>query len=423
MSHPLPQPAAPEHVTAPVPAWLPLLLAAACGLIVANIYYAQPLIGPISHSLGLSPQGAGLIVTLTQLGYGAGLLLIVPLGDLIENRRLVLGIMGLGTLALVAAGLSTHALPFLAAALCIGLGSVAVQVLVPYAAHLAPPEARGRMVGNVMSGLMLGVMLARPAASFITDALSWHAVFALSAALMVGLALVLRVALPPRHPRSGLGYGALLSSMAHLARHTPVLQRRSLYHACLFGAFSLFWTAVPLQLTQVFHLSQTGIALFALAGVAGAISAPIAGRIADRGWTQPATGLAMLTVIASFLLTRLGQPGSLASLGLFVAAAILVDFGVVLNLVLGQRAIFSLGGEYRNRLNGLYMATFFVGGALASGLGGWAFARGGWPLAAWCGAALPVIALLYFATERTGVRRATGPSLARQAEPELDSAP
>ncbi|HTR17122.1 MAG TPA: MFS transporter, partial [Acetobacteraceae bacterium] len=315
---------------------------------------------------------------------------------------------GLGTLALVGAGLSTHALPFLIAALCIGLGSVAVQVLVPYAAHLAPPAARGRMVGNVMSGLMFGVMLARPAASFITDALSWHAVFRISAALMVGLALVLRVALPPRHPQSGLSYGALLASMAQLARHTPVLQRRALYHACLFGAFSLFWTTVPLELTRTFHLSQTGIALFALAGVAGAISAPIAGRVADRGWTRPATGLAMLTVAAAFLLTRLGQPGSIASLSLFVAAAILLDFGVVANLVLGQRAIFSLGEEYRNRLNGLYMATFFGGGALGSALGGWAFAQGGWPLAAWFGVSLPVLALLYFATERAGTPSGDG---------------
>jgi len=378
---------------------LVLLLAIACGLIVANIYYPQPLAGPISAALGLSPQAAGLIVTMTQAGYGIGLLFIVPLGDLFENRKLVLCIISLGALALAGAAASTHALAFLVAAFFIGLGSVAVQVLVPYAAHLAPEAIRGRVVGNVMSGLMLGIMLARPAASFITAASSWHAVFILSALLMVGLALVLRVSLPTRQPPPGPSYAGLLSSMSGLARHTPVLQRRTLYHTFLFAAFSLFWTAVPLQLSKVFHLSQTGIAWFALAGVAGAVSAPIAGRLADRGWSRPATGLAMLSVAAAFLLTRVFHPGSVAALAALVAAAILLDFGVTANLVLGQRSLFMLGAAFRSRLNGIHMATFFVGGAIGSAVGGWTFARDGWPMTAWAGFSLPVLALLAYATE------------------------
>ncbi|MDE1173520.1 MAG: MFS transporter [Parvibaculaceae bacterium] len=376
------------------------LLATACGLIVANIYYAQPLIGPISRSLGLSPQAAGLIVTMTQMGYGAGLLLIVPLGDLFENRRLVITIVLGGALALMAAALSTHALPFLTAALFIGLGSVAVQVLVPYAAHLAPDAVRGRVVGTVMSGLMLGIMLSRPVASFITHVLSWHAVFMISSAMMVALVAVLRFALPPRQPAHVLSYGALLASMGGLVRHTPVLRRRALYHAGMFGAFSLFWTAVPLFLTETFHLSQVGIALFALAGVAGAIAAPIAGHVADRGWTKPATGLAMLAGALAFLISRFALSGSNVGLGILVAAAILLDFGITANLVLGQRAIYALGAELRGRLNGLYMAIFFVGGAVGSALGGWAYAHGGWPLTAWAGLALPVLAFAYYLTER-----------------------
>ncbi len=387
------------QAAAAIPAWLTLLLAAACGLIVANIYYAQPLAGPISASLGMSAQAAGLVVTMTQVGYGAGLLLIVPLGDLVENRRLVLAMVGVSAAALLAAALSSHAAPFLAAALVVGLGSVAVQILVPYASHLAPEAMRGRVVGNIMSGLMLGIMLARPAASFVTAALSWHAVFFLSAAVMVALAGVLRAALPVRRPAPGLGYAALLASMAGLVRHTPVLRRRALYQACLFGAFSLFWTTAPLLLAQSYQLTQTGIAWFALAGVAGAVSAPIAGRVADRGWTRPATGLAMALVAASFVLMRLGHAGSAASLAVLVAAAILLDFGVTANLVLGQRAIYALGAEFRARLNGLFMATFFMGGALGSAAGGWALAHGGWPLVCWAGLALPVVALLYYATE------------------------
>ena len=380
---------------------LTFVLAAACGMVAANIYYAQPLIAPISAALGLSHAAAGLIVTMTQIGYGVGLLFIVPLGDLVENRALICSVITLGAAALLAAAFATHALPFLIAALFIGLGSVAVQIIIPYAAHLAPEAIRGRVVGNVSTGLMLGIMLARPVSSFIAQMASWHAVFFVSAGAMVLLALMLRLALPPRQPASTLSYRRLLASMAHLARSTPVLQRRSLYQACLFAAFSLFWTTVPLLLAgPAFHLSQGGIALFALAGAAGAIASPIAGRMADRGWTQPATALAMLAVACAFLITHLGAPGSPFALAALVVAGILLDFGVTTNLVLGQRAIFGLGAEYRSRFNGLYMATFFAGGAIGSAFGGLAFAHGGWLLASLLGFALPVAALLCFMTER-----------------------
>jgi predicted MFS family arabinose efflux permease len=381
--------------------WLTFLLAAACGLTAANIYYAQPLAGPISAALGLSAEATGLIVTLTQIGYGLGLLLIVPLGDLIENRRLTLVLLAIATLALLGAGLSTQPLPFLLSALGIGIGTVAVQVLVPYAAHLAPEAARGRVVGNVMSGLMLGIMLARPVASFITQISSWHIVFYASAATMLLLAAVLARTLPARMPAGRLRYSELLASMGKLVRTTPVLRRRALYHAGLFAAFSLFWTTTPLLLAgSEFGLSQGEIALFALAGVAGAIAAPITGRVADRGWSRPATGCAMLAVAVAFLMTHIAEPGSHWALGLLVAAAILLDFGVSANMTLGQRAIFGLGADVRARLNGLYMTTFFLGGAIGSALGGWAYAHGGWMLASRIGFALPVLALGYFATER-----------------------
>jgi len=378
-----------------------VFLATACGLIVANIYYAQPLAGPITAALGLSPHATGLIVTMTQIGYGAGLLLLVPLGDLIENRRLILWMIGVATLGLVGGALSPQAGPFLIASLLIGLGSVAAQVLVPYASHLAPEAVRGRVVGNVMSGLMLGIMLARPISSVIAQLSSWRVVFWASAGAMVALALVLRRGLPPREPASKLRYTELLASMARVAATTPILQRRALYHAGMFGAFSLFWTTTPLLLAgPEFHLSQGGIALFALAGVSGAIAAPIAGRLADRGWTRPATALSMLAAGGAFLITHLAPHGTPIALGLLVAAAVLLDFGVSANLTLGQRAIFALGAELRSRLNGLYMATFFIGGAIGSAVGGWAYAQGGWALASWIGFALPVAALVYACTER-----------------------
>lgn len=383
----------------PMPAWITWLLAIACGLIVANIYYAQPLIGPISASLHLSPQAAGVIVTMTQVGYGLGLLFLVPLGDLFENRRLILSILTLDIVALLAAGLAVQPTLFLGAALLIGFGSVAVQILVPYAVHLSPEALRGRAVGNVMSGLMLGIMLARPVASLVTQVSSWHVIFLASAVVMVVLGLVLRRALPQRVPTPRPRYRELLASMWHLALTTPVLRRRALYQACLFASFSVFWTVTPLWLASpAFGLSQGGIAIFALLGVAGAIAAPLAGRMADRGWTRAGTFTAIIAVGSAFVLTRIGTPH--ASLAMLVLSAFVIDFGVSANLVLGQRAIFSLHAGHRSRLNGLFMATFFLGGATGSALGGWAYARGGWSLASWIGVALAGVALLYFLTER-----------------------
>ncbi len=382
-----------------MPTWLALLLATACGLIAANIYYAQPLVGPISAALQLSPRAAGLIATMAQVGYGVGLLLVVPLCDLFENRRLVVFVLCVAVLGLLGASASTNAPAYLVAATFIGLGSVAVQILVPYAAHLAPDAARGRVVGNVMGGLMLGIMLARPAASLITEALSWRAVFVISSALMASLVAVLWVTLPPRQPAPGLSYGSLLASMARLLRHTPILRRRAMYQACLFGTFSLFWTAVPLQLASRYHLSQNGIALFALVGVTGAVAAPLAGRMADRGWSKPVTALAMSSVGAALLLGFLGSSASRPGLLVLAFAAILLDFGVATNGVIGQRAIYALNAAARGRLNGLYMATFFGGGAIGSALGGWSYAEGGWPLTMAVGLPLPVLALAYFLTE------------------------
>ncbi|MFL6673405.1 MAG: MFS transporter [Massilia sp.] len=393
-----------ERTTAVVPhmpTWLMMLIASACGLIVANIYYAQPLLGLISHSVGLQPGAAGLVVTLTQVGYGAGLLLVVPMGDLLENRRLVLGLLVLLVCALGISLLASQPAAFLGASLLIGFAAVAVQVLVPYASHMAPEAVRGRVVGNVMSGLMLGIMLARPVASVVTHLWSWQAVYGMSAVLMLVLGCVLRALMPPRAPLAKTSYGALLGSLGGIFARYAVLRRRALYQAGMFGAFSVFWTVTPLLLSSpAFGLTQKGIALFALVGVAGAIAAPIAGRVADHGWTRQASAFCMLLAIVSFAMTLLAPAGSTLALGLLVVAAVLLDFGVSGNLVLGQRAIYGLDPELRSRVNGLYMATFFLGGAAGSALGAWSYAHWGWGAAAIVGMCMPTAALLYFATER-----------------------
>ena len=382
----------------PLPAWMVVLLASACGLIAANLYYAQPLIGMIAPALALDEVYASLIVTLTQLGYCAGLVLLVPLGDLVENRRLVLLAVGGAAGALVLASVAPSAPWFLLASLSIGLGSVAVQMLVPIAAHLAPDATRGRVVGNVMSGLLLGIMLARPVSSMLAGSFGWRVVFAGSAIMMVVLAGVLWRLLPRRMPPARVSYGALIGSLWTLLLATPLLRRRAAYQAALFASFSLYWTAVPLLLAgPVYGFTPRGIALFALAGAAGAVAAPIAGRLADRGFTRIATGVALAMVALAFVLAWAGGTGALVPL---LLGGIVLDLGVQANLVLGQRAIYALGAQTRSRMNGLYMAIFFAGGAVGSAVASVALHRGGWPVVAALGGAFPLVALLAHLMER-----------------------
>jgi predicted MFS family arabinose efflux permease len=387
-----------------------LLLAAATGMIVANLYYAQTLVGPISAATGLSAQAAGLIVTLTQIGYALGLLFVVPLGDVLENRRLIVTALLVNAVALMVAAFSTSGWVFLAAALAIGLGSVAAQIVVPFAAHMSKESTRGQTVGKVVSGLLLGIMLARPAASLIADYSNWHVVFGAASVLMVVLAAVLRKQLPQRMPTAPQPYAKLIASMWTLFATTPLLRQRGAYHAGLFGAFSLFWTVTPMVLAgPQFHLSLTGIAIFALVGMAGAVASPIAGRLADAGHTLPATAVALGLGVIGFALPLIAPGSRNVALAMLVLASIVLDMGVAANLVLGQRAIFGLGAEVRSRLNGIYFALFFAGGAAGSALGGWVYASYGWHAALLTGMAFPGLALVYWLNElaqHTAARRA-----------------
>jgi predicted MFS family arabinose efflux permease len=212
---------------------------------------------------------------------------------------------------------------------------------------------------------------------------------------------VLGRTLAPRRPAPGLGYGALLASMGRLMAATPALRRRALYQAAMFGAFSVFWTASPLLLLGPdYGLRQSQVALFALVGAAGAVAAPLTGRWADRGWVRVGTLAALATGCAAFLLSRLAPAHSMAGVAWLAVCGVALDFAVSANLVFGQRVIYGLSAEHRSRMNGLFMATFFCGGAIASAAAGWAYASGGWGLTSWLGAALPALALAYFATER-----------------------
>ncbi len=380
-----------------VPRSLILLLAFAGGLVVANIYYVQPLVGLFSRMFGVPLSSAGLFVTVTQLGYAAGLVLVVPLSDIAENRRLILAMLALLIAALVGIVFAPDAAVFLAASLVVGLAATLVQVIVPFAGHLAPDATRGRVVGSVVSGLLFGIMLSRPAASFFAHFLGPRSIFVASAVAVVLLMMLLAARLPTRRPR-GMTYGRALASLGPLLAHTPVLHRRGAYHAAMFGAFSLFWTAVPLLLEGPrFGFDQVGIGLFALVGAGGALISPYAGRAADAGHTKRLTGVALAAGAASFGLAILG--GLWASWPLLVVAGLVLDMATAVNLVTGQREIFTLPPDSRGRLNGLFLALFFLGGAFGSYAAGLAFGVGGWTLVCLVGAIMPLLALAYFAFE------------------------
>ncbi|RJX83599.1 MFS transporter [Pseudomonas sp. LS-2] len=372
---------------------LAVLFAFCCGAIVANIYYAQPIIGLIAPDIGLSSTLASFIVSLTQIGYALGLFFLVPLGDLLENRKLMITTTGVAILSLLGAAFAQTPNLFLLASLLVGFSSVAVQILIPLAAHLAPEESRGRVVGSIMGGLLLGILLARPASSLIADHFGWRAVFGTAAVVMLVISGVLATTIPKHQPAHSATYGQLLKSLWTLLRKQPVLRQRAFYQACMFATFSLFWTAVPLELARNYGLSQSQIALFALVGAIGAIAAPIAGRLADAGHTQVASLCAMLVAALSFLPSLITP--AFAVIGMAVTGIVL-DFCVQMNMVLGQRSVYALDAKSRSRLNALYMTSIFIGGAIGSVIASALYDHGGWIWIVIAGSVFPLFALLAF---------------------------
>ena len=370
-----------------------MLFAFCCGAIVANIYYAQPIIELIAPDIGLTPAMASLIVSLTQIGYALGLFFLVPLGDLLENRKLMISTTVLAIASLLGAAFIQQPNLFLLVSLLIGFSSVSVQILIPLAAHLAPAESRGRVVGSIMGGLLLGILLARPVSSVVADHFGWRSMFMAAAGLMAFISVVLLITIPKRQPDHSATYGQLLRSLGTLLRKQPVLRQRAFYQGGMFATFSLFWTAAPLELARNHGLSQSEIALFALVGALGAIAAPIAGRLADAGHTHRASLLAMLFAALSFLPAFVHPLYSV--IGLAVTGVVL-DFCVQMNMVLGQRAIYALDANSRSRLNALYMTSIFIGGAFGSAIASSVYEHGGWLGVMLVGSAFPLVALLRF---------------------------
>ncbi len=351
------------------------ILAVASGLTVANLYWAQPLLDSIAHTFNASTTTAGLIVTLTQLGYAAGLVMLVPLGDVLERRRLIVSVLLVAVISLIAAAVSSSIFIFFAASLAIGFTSVVAQILVPFSATLAPDHERGKVVGQVMSGLLLGILLARTLSGFISAYEGWRAVFWIASIVILILSLILLSALPSYKTKIELTYKQLLKSVWNLFKTEPLLRKRSLYGALVFANFSVLWTSLTFLLAHPpYNYNDAIIGLFGLVGASGATSATVAGRLADKGHTNAATGFFLSSILISFILMAMGE----TMLVPLIAGIIVLDLGVQGTHILNQSEIYKLSPEARSRLTTAYMTSFFIGGSIGSLTSAAAFGTYGW---------------------------------------------
>ncbi|SMG01248.1 MFS transporter [Burkholderia singularis] len=352
-----------------------LLLAIIAGVCVANIYYNQPLLDSFRLSFPGDAAWIGVVPTATQLGYATGMFVLAPLGDRFDRRTLMLvQIAGL-SLALVAAATAPTLAVLAAASLAIGILATVTQQAVPFAAEIARPAERGQAVGTVMSGLLLGILLARTAAGFVAEYFGWRAVFGASVAALAALAAVIAMRLPRSTPTSTLPYGKLLASMWQLARELRGLREASATGAAIFAAFSAFWPALTLLLAGApFHLGPQAAGLFGIVGACGALAAPYAGRFADKRGPRAIVTLAIALVAISFVIFALSG----TSLVGLVIGVIVLDIGVQAAQISNQSRIYALKPEARSRVNTVYMVCYFVGGAIGSWAGVTAWRATGW---------------------------------------------
>ena len=344
---------------------LVLLMATATGIAVAGNYYAQPLLHTIAAEFGLTQASAGAIVTTAQLSYGLGLILLVPLADILERRRLIFIMLMLASVGLIISGFAPS-LPWLLFGTALtGLSSVVAQVLVPFAATLAAPEQRGRVIGILMGGLLLGILLARVVSGGLSTLVNWRFVYWMAALAMFIVAIAMTRALPRYRADSVMSYKQLLISVVVLFVEEPILRHRALLGLISFSLFSMFWTPLSFLLSKPpYDYSDAVIGLFGLAGAAGVMAASWAGRFADAGKGELGTRLGLLALLLSWIPLYFGQVSLIA----LFAGVLLLDLAVQLVHVSNQNVIYALRSEIRNRLNAGYMTCYFIGGALGSWL-------------------------------------------------------
>ncbi|MEU4231630.1 MFS transporter [Nonomuraea sp. NPDC026600] len=388
-----------------------LLMSTATGLAVAGNYFAQPLLDLIGRELGVGPSSAALVVTAAQSGYALGLILLVPLGDLVERRRLAVSLYAATAVLLLVSASAANGMVLLASTALTALTSVGAQVVVPFAATLADPAERGRVVGTVMTGLMLGLLLARTASGVLSELGGWRTIYWVHAVLMAVMAVLLRVFLPRlggdgRH----LSYLGLLRSTVAMFRYEPLLRWRSGIGALSLASFSVLWTALTFLLARSpYGWSESAIGLFGLVGVVGALTATVAGRLADRGHVQRVTGGGTVLLLLSWSAIAAGA----RSLVWLLVGVIVLDLAHQALLNSSQNVLYVLRPEARNRINSAFMTSLFLGGAVGSALTSVVWVNGGWSGVCVLGAILSAGTVVLWVLERVTVNRAARKPLVR----------
>jgi predicted MFS family arabinose efflux permease len=384
-----------QDSAAPLASFLVALLATCSGVSVANVYYAQPLLDMLAEQFRIDRAAIGGVIAATQIGCALALLFVVPLGDLVNRKRLLCVQLALLVAALAGVGLATTPSALMIAMLAIGLlGTAMTQGLIAQAATLASEHERGRVVGAAQGGVVIGVLVARTFAGIVSDLAGWRAVYGVSGCVCAVMLIVLWRALPDRQAeRTSLSYPRLLASMFMLLREVRALRVRGTLGMLMFAALSVFWSSLALLLRAPPHaLSNTAIGAFGLVGAIGALAASSAGRLADRGLAQRTTGIALLCLIASWGLLVFHQ-----RLFMLIAGVILLDLGAQAIHVLNQSLIFKTRPDAHSRLVGCYMLFYAAGMGLGAVASTAVFARAGWSGVCLLGAGISLLALLFWA--------------------------
>lgn len=351
------------------------ILAVACAINVANMYYSQPLLSMMGRSLGVTDREIGYLPVWTQAGTALGMFLFVPLGDMFSRRSLIVLINLAAAVAVILMALAPNL--FFVNLFGFGCGMIATasHLILPLAAQMADPSERGQVLGKVLGGLLSGILLGRLVSGYVGDALGWRAIYWMSAAASLGMAFVIRSILPADRPPRRIGYGELLASVARLIRTQPVLRETALIGAAIFGSFSAFWATLAFYLNSApWHYGPKVAGMFGVVGACGVLAAPRAGRLADRrgpGFTIAAAVAIDMIAWAVFLATRHSMAG-------LIAGVVLLDLGVQAGHVASQTRIYALLPEARSRANMVYMVTYFLGGTLGAALGGYGWSHLGW---------------------------------------------
>lgn len=364
-----------EYKSFKLNSFLVLIMAAATGITVANLYYIQPLLAEIAKAFNVTQVSVGFVAMLTQAGYALGMLFLLPLADIREKRKLIITMLCCSCCSLLLMFFSNSIVMIAFSAFAIGFTSVVPQLIVPLAAQLADPKERGKIIGTVMSGLLIGILLSRTFSGLIGEYLGWRVVYLIAAVMMLALALFLRKFIPECPAISSLEYKDLFKSMGRLAKELPVLREASLNGAMMFGAFSAFWTTLVFLLqSSSYRMGDDAAGLFGLVGIVGALTAPVVGRIADKRSPRFTVGVGMFIVIGAYL--------CFLFLGFkiwgLITGIILLDLGVQSCQISNQARVHALSNEARNRINTVFMVSYFVGGATGSFLGSFSYAHFSW---------------------------------------------